>query len=220
MKISKNIFYKSFKRKTDNKKISKLFKHLIKENNQILKSLADNYPNKFTKKKIMSLKKFNDINLIGMGGSILGSKSIYNFLRKRIKKNFNFIDNFHEFQNISNKKKMLNLIISKSGNTLETIANFNVISKKNHENIFITENKISYLKTIATKLKSDVIDHNNYIGGRYSVLSEVGMLPAELMGLNQKKFKRYNYLIKDRNFINSLISNVSGLLNLIKKKKK
>ena len=51
MKISKNIFYKSFKRKTDNKKISKLFKHLIKENNQILKSLADNYPNKFTKKK-------------------------------------------------------------------------------------------------------------------------------------------------------------------------
>ncbi len=219
MKISKNIFYKSFKRKTDNKKISKLFKHLIKENNQILKSLADNYPNKFTKKKIMSLKKFNDINLIGMGGSILGSKSIYNFLRKRIKKNFNFIDNFHEFQNISNKKKMLNLIISKSGNTLETIANFNVISKKNHENIFITENKSSYLKTIATKLKSDVIDHNNYIGGRYSVLSEVGMLPAELMGLNQKKFKRYNYLIKDRNFINSLISNVSGLLNLIKKKK-
>ena len=219
MKISKNIFYKSFKRKTDNKKISKLLKHLIKENNQILKSLSDNYPNKFTKKKIMSLKKFNDINLIGMGGSILGSKSIYNFLRKRIKKNFNFIDNFHEFQNISNKKKMLNLIISKSGNTLETIANFNVISKKNHENIFITENKSSYLKTIATKLKSDVIDHNNYIGGRYSVLSEVGMLPAELMGLNQKKFKRYNYLIKDRNFINSLISNVSGLLNLIKKKK-
>ena len=76
MKISKNIFYKSFKRKTDNKKISKLLKHLIKENNQILKSLSDNYPNKFTKKKIMSLKKFNDINLIGMGGSILGSKSI------------------------------------------------------------------------------------------------------------------------------------------------
>ena len=52
---------------------------------------------------------------------------------------------------------------------------------------------------MANKLKSDVIDHKNYIGGRYSVLSEVGMVPAELMGLNEKKFKRLNYLIKNKN---------------------
>ena len=44
------------------------------------------------------------------------------------------------------------------------------------------------------KLKSEIIDHNNFIGGRYSVLSEVGMLPAELMGLNEKKFKLFNSL--------------------------
>ena len=37
------------------------------------------------------------------------------------------------------------------------------------------------------KAKSQtVIHHNNFIGGRYSVLSEVGMLPAELMGLKIK----------------------------------
>ena len=36
---------------------------------------------------------------------------------------------------------------------------------------------------MAKKLKAEVIHHNNFIGGRYSVLSEVGMLPAELMGL-------------------------------------
>ena len=58
---------------------------------------------------------------------------------------------------------------------------------------------------MANKLKSDVIDHKNYIGGRYSVLSEVGMVPAELMGLNEKKFKRLNYLIKNKTFINFLI---------------
>ena len=39
----------------------------------------------------------------------------------------------------------------------------------------------------AKKLKAEIIHHNNFIGGRYSVLSEVGMLPAELMGLKCKK---------------------------------
>ena len=40
----------------------------------------------------------------------------------------------------------------------------------------------------ANKLKEEVINHNNFIGGRYSVLSEVGMLTAELMGYSPKKF--------------------------------
>ena len=70
---------------------------------------------------------------------------------------------------------------------------------------------------MANKLRSDVIDHKNYIGGRYSVLSEVGMVPAELMGLNEKKFKRLNYLIKNKKFINFLIENVSSIYsNIIK----
>ena len=73
---------------------------------------------------------------------------------------------------------------------------------------------------MANKLKSDIIDHKNYIGGRYSVLSEVGMVPAELMGLNEKKFKRLNYLIKNKKFINFLIENVSSIYsNIIKGKK-
>ena len=45
------------------------------------------------------------------------------------------------------------------------------------------------------------------------------MLPAELMGLNINKFKQYNYLIKNKKFINSLINNVGSILNFIKKKK-
>ena len=53
--------------------------------------------------------------------------------------------------------------------------------------------------SLAQKLKSDIIHHNNYIGGRYSVLSEVGMFPAELMGLNTKKFKQLNNLVKNKN---------------------
>ena len=77
-----------------------------------------------------------------------------------------------------NLKKAANLIISKSGNTLETIVNTNILVKKSDKNIFITENKKNYLHILAEKMKSDIIHHNNFIGGRYSVLSEVGMVPA------------------------------------------
>ena len=72
---------------------------------------------------------------------------------------------------------------------------------------------------MAKKLKAEIIYHNNFIGGRYSVLSEVGMLPAELMGLNIKKFKQMNNLIKNKKFINLLVENVSNTLYFLKKKK-
>ena len=91
--------------------------------------------------------------------------------------------------------------------------------KKKDKNIFITENKPSELITIAKKLKSEIIEHNNFIGGRYSVLSEVGMLPSEIMGLNPKKFRQLDNLIKNKNFLNSLILNVQNILKHYKNKK-
>ena len=153
-----------------------------------------------------------------MGGSSLGTQTIYDFLKHKIKKKFVFSDNLQVNLN-KDKKKYTNLIVSKSGNTIETIVNANIFIKKKDRNIFITENKNSYLLNLAKKLKSDIIHHNNYIGGRYSVLSEVGMLPAELMGLKASNFRQLNNLIKNKRFINSLISNVSSTLYFIKKKK-
>jgi len=148
----------------------------------------------------------------------LGTQAIYSFLKKKIKKNFFFVDNLSSITNI-NKKKITNIVISKSGNTIETIVNSNILIKKKDENIFITENKDNYLNLLAKKLRAEIIHHNNYIGGRYSVLSEVGMLPSELMGLNSNKFRQLNNLIKNKNFINSLISNVSAIVTLVKLKK-
>jgi len=75
------------------------------------------------------------------------------------------------------------------------------------------------LYLLAEKLKGEIIHHNNYIGGRYSVLSEVGMLPAELMGLNSNNFRCLNLLIKNKYFMNSLIANVGSTLHFIKNKK-
>ena len=220
MSLTKNINFKNFRIKNSKKKIQNILRSLLSEKNQILDSLNKSYKNSYYKKDILSYKNFTSIAIVGMGGSILGAKTIYSFLKNKIKKNFFFIDNFNnnKIQKILNKKK-LNIIISKSGNTLETIANSNILINNKDKNIFITENKKSYLRSLAQKLKSDIINHNNYIGGRYSVLSEVGMLPAELMGLNVNKFRGYNSLIKNKNFINSLIGNVTNILSLVDKKK-
>ena len=133
-----------------------------------------------------------------------------------IKKNFYFVNDLKNSENyLKNKKINLNLIISKSGNTLETIVNSNTLIKNKDHNIIITEDKKSYLTNLVGQLKSEIFEHKNYIGGRYSVLSEVGMLPAELMNLNENKFKQFNNIIKNKIFINNLINNVVATLHFI-----
>jgi len=217
--LTKNINFKNFKFKKNNNKIKKSLKIILSENNEILKSLSVGYKNNYNKKNISKFKKYSNIRLIGMGGSTLGAESIYNFLKYKIKKNFYFNNNLQSKIKYTVKKDYANLIISKSGNTLETISNLNIIIKKNDNNIFITEKRKSYLYLLAKKLKAEIVHHNNFIGGRYSVLSEVGMLPAELMGLSTAKFKQLNNLIKNKQFINSLIINVNNTLFFLKKKK-
>ena len=218
--ITKNINFKNFQIKRNFLKVKKDLKLLLKENNTVLKSLKTSYKNTYKVKTIQKFKNDHNIRIIGMGGSILGSESIYSFLKNRIKKNFYFINNLEaKISKESNNRKNINLIISKSGNTLETISNLNVHLKKKDKNIFITEDKNSYLATLAKKLKAEVIHHNDFIGGRYSVLSEVGMLPAELMGLNPKKFKQLNNLVKNQKFINHLIINVTNTLYFLKQKR-
>ena len=217
--LTKYIDFKNFILKKNNKKIKKDLDILLKENNTVLKSLSPNYKNSYSKATIIKLKKYPHIRIIGMGGSILGTEAIYNFFKKKIKKNFYFNSNLQSKIIQTRKKNFINLIVSKSGNTLETISNSNVIIKSGNKNIFLTENKESYLYLLANKLKAEIIHHNNFIGGRYSVLSEVGMLPAELMGLNANNFKQLNNLVKNKKFINSLIINVNNTLHFLKQKK-
>ena len=217
--ISQNISFKNFKLKNKNQKLKQKLTSILSEENEVINSLKKSYKNNYTKKLIKKFKNSKNFRLIGMGGSILGTNTIYEFLKYKIKKNFIFVDNLQAKENKSEKKKFTNLIVSKSGNTLETIVNTNLYLKKKDKNIFLTENKNNYLYLLAQKLKSEIVHHNNFIGGRYSVLSEVGMLPAELMGLDSKKFKQFDSLIKNKKFIKSLIDNVSSTLKLIKNKK-
>ena len=208
--IKKNYFKTKIFVKKNLKKYSK---------DKFFQSLSNKYIYSFSKKKILKYKKFNNFNIIGMGGSSLGIEAIYNFLSFKIKKKFYFYNNIESNKFLEKKKiKTLNIIISKSGNTLETISNFNVLNNKKN-NLFISEKSNNYLKKLANKLKCEILEHRNYIGGRYSVLSEVGMLPSILMGLKEEKFKNFENLIKNAKFIDGLIDSVSSTIFYIKNKK-
>jgi glucose-6-phosphate isomerase len=217
--LTQNISFKNFLTKNKNILVKKKLNLILKEKNQVICSLSKSYKDSFSKKNTKHFNKKFDYRIIGMGGSTLGAQAIYDFLKKKIKKKFIFIDNLNTFKNKITKKNLNNLIISKSGNTIETIVNANVLIKKKDKNLFITEKKKSYLSLLAQELKAEVVDHNNYIGGRYSVLSEVGMLPAELMGLNHKKFRQLNDLVKNKSFMRSLVSNVESTIYFLNAKK-
>ena len=228
--LSKNIIFKNKLELRKKIKLSKIIKRkflklrndYLKNKIPLLQSFGKNYNIEINNNILKKAKKRNKFNIIGMGGSILGSKAIYSFLKHKIKKNFIFFDNLSEKNfNFNNKSKQNNIIISKSGNTLETIVNLNLILKKNksNSNIFITEFKDNNLFKIASKLKAEVIEHKNFIGGRYSVMSEAGMIPAHLMGLKIDKFKQLNKLIFNKKFINCLISDVFLIYKLLLKKK-
>ena len=217
--LTQNISFKNFLIHKKKLVVKKNLNLILNEETQVISSLSKSYKDSFNKKNTKHFNKKLDYRIIGMGGSTLGAQAIYDFLKKKIKKKFIFVDNLNTSKNKQTKKNLNNLIISKSGNTTETIVNANILIKKKDKNLFITEKKKSYLSLLAQKLKAEVVDHNNYIGGRYSVLSEVGMLPAELMGLNYKKFRQLNNLVNNKFFMKSLVSNVESTIHFLKTKK-
>ncbi len=218
--LTSNIKFKVFEKSKKKSKIIKIFNEIKKKlndkSNLFFLSLTNKYNYSFNKKDLKKYKNYSNYRLIGMGGSSLGAKAIYSFLRSRIKKKFEFLDNI-KIDKLK-KSKSLNIVISKSGNTLETISNFNSLDNVKNS-IFLSEYKNNYLKKVSNELRKEIFEHKDYIGGRYSVLSETGMLPACLMGLDYKKFKRLDYLIDNKSFQKQLILNVSSILDFHNRKK-
>ena len=88
----------------------------------------ENFKIRYNFKNIKKFNKFKTVVVLGMGGSILGAEAIYFFPKRKIKKKFIFLNNLDEAQlknlkKIYNFKKIAFIIISKSGNTLETLTN-------------------------------------------------------------------------------------------------
>ena len=135
----KNSFFNSGKFKINFKKTKFFFNELkeeIKSNNiPMLQSYEKNYNFDFTSETVTKFLKYKNIIIIGIGGSILGTKSIYSFFKYKIKKNVFFLDNLdsdlnYNLKKIKNLKDSCFIIVSKSGDTLETIVNFGLIFSK------------------------------------------------------------------------------------------
>ena len=207
--IKKNLFIKNNiqKKYFKNNLLYRLIKNFKKVKYEIINDV--NSPNKtlnilnnkfkfnFKINELKKFKKFKNIAIIGMGGSILGAEAIYNFLNVKIKKNVYFFDDLNSesisnFKKKENLNKVLFLIISKSGNTVETLSNtfaLNIIKKNAKNIIIISEKKNNFLFKLSQKFNLFFVEHKNHIGGRFSVLSEVGILPAYLMGVNILKLR-------------------------------
>ena len=225
--ISKDFYEKDAKIAKEYLKVIKNISFNIDFKKDTFHSLSNKFKFSFKIKDLQKFKRFKSIAIIGMGGSILGSEAIYNFLKKKIKKKFFFIDNIDEDKLTKIKKehqldKVLFIIISKSGNTIETLSNIlalNIIKKKSKNIIIISEKNNNPLYLLSKKMELFHIEHKNYIGGRYSVLSEVGIVPAYLMGINIMELRKnlFSYVLSKYKY--SLKNSLQILSSLLKKGK-
>ena len=108
--------------------VKKIKDEIMEDKNSLFKSFLPNSKYSFNFQSIKKFNNFRTVVIIGMGGSILGTKAIYSFLKHKIKKKFVFIDNLDQdfLSKIKQECKLaktLFLIVSKSGNTNETIIN-------------------------------------------------------------------------------------------------
>ena len=182
-KSLKKVYTKETRKKLDN--IFLEIKNDILKKNKTLNVLDKNFKFNFKLKDLIKFKKYKKLAIIGMGGSILGAEAIYNFFEARIKKKVYFFNDLNEkklqdFKRKENFKSVLFIIISKSGNTIETLSNsfsLNIIKKNSKNIIIITEKKDNSLYNLAKKFNLYFIEHKKNIGGRFSVLSEVGVVP-------------------------------------------
>ncbi len=145
-------------------------------------------------------QKFRDIVIFGIGGSNLGGKAICR-LADAESPRLHFIDSIdpHSFSRLLSRldKTATGVIaISKSGNTAETLCQLHAVfawmGRERFENqiLAITENSENSLRALCDALQIPVLDHDPGVGGRFSALSLVGLLPAMLAGLDAKKIRK------------------------------
>ncbi len=171
---------------------------------------------KFAKKTA----NYRKVLVLGVGGSSLGGKTL---TALKFQNKLEFLESIDPttVQNSLNKIDLKNtffLVISKSGETIETICQTLIILDKlrklkikNYAKqfLFITESKDNSIAKIAQEIGSEIANHSKKIGGRFSCFSVVGILPAMIAGLNAKKIRQgaqkvvKEFLNGDEKIINS-----------------
>jgi len=154
------------------------------------------------------------IIVVGIGGAHLGTEALYNtffgyvdeFEPRRFPKML-FIDTVDPEKlmmlraflgdSIKSSEEILVNIVSKSGTTLETIANaeFLIHALREHfsnieERVVVTTTENSPLWRIAETRNITRLSIPQHVGGRYSVFSAVGLFPCYVMGMNMRNLLR------------------------------
>ena len=134
-----------------------------------------------------------NIMVLGIGGSSLGSKAIYEFLKsvKVPTRKLYFFEstdpsNIMEIFSQVNLEKSHFLVVSKSGTTVETISIFKYLyaQQKSAQNYTFITDKSSALDKFSHEIGAKTFYLPAEVGGRFSVLSVVGLLPLALCGIN------------------------------------
>lgn len=172
--------------------------------------LDDAYVNHILKLKgKLTSKELKYILVIGIGGADLGTKAIYDALwgsfdlvePDRFPKMIfldvtdpKFLSKLKEFlnKNINKPKEIIINTVSKSGKTIETIANLEIILKDvrfSKERMVITTGYKTELWDTANKMEIDILPIPDKVGDRFSIFSALGLFPLACAGISIEKFR-------------------------------
>ena len=214
--MENRLFFRDEKRLFEDKKrlISKIDKerthigyyNLPQQNIDSILELTDAYD-----------ESIETIVVLGIGGSSLGAKAIYEFLKPmaQLKRELVFFESTDPL-NIMNQlnhidmKKTHFLIISKSGGTVETLSIFKYIfaSNQNSESYTFITDRGSNLEKFAKDIDAKVLYLPDNVGGRFSVLSVVGLFPLALCGVDIKALLKGADAICDSFFNDGKFKNI------------
>jgi glucose-6-phosphate isomerase len=135
-------------------------------------------------------EKYDDCVVIGIGGSALGTICLEKSLGHLFKSSgLHVIDNIDpiliaELEETIDYERTLFIVVSKSGRTPEIISQYHYFKQKTDKFVFITDPKGGVLREIANNEGITAFDIPQNVGGRFSVLTPVGLVPAALIGIN------------------------------------
>jgi glucose-6-phosphate isomerase len=142
-------------------------------------------------------EKYSNIVLIGIGGSSLGPKCIFQALGQRSNKQVYIVDNIDpdEIYMLDSKldyTQTLFLVVTKSGTTPETIATYLYFRERANQLqlnpgdhfVFVTDPENGYLREQGKQEQITMFDLPQNVGGRFSVLSNVGLVFSALLGVD------------------------------------
>ncbi|MCH2540812.1 MAG: hypothetical protein MK002_01015 [Alphaproteobacteria bacterium] len=194
--------------KSSLKKINFIIDQIKKSKEPLLLSFLNQF-NNYQKEELNKLgsyyqKNFKDVIILGTGGSSKAGRTFVQIAYRTFGRSpkfpkITFLENI-DFQDFNDLFKKINLkktgiiVISKSGETNETLVQFLIFLSKYKESFqkqkiekyftVITKKGSSSLRNLANDFSIGVIDLDNNLSGRFSAFSPIGLLPAAISGLN------------------------------------